>query len=447
MLIPFTGSYPPEDAVFLLKPMRLETVDVAAKERLIQSGQRHYSEMLAPEPAPGSRYLELFEALTERYAARLAGEIVALADHLAIPVVTAWMPDLYPPDQPYYAGRLGTLGTRSGNFAVQNADFILVVGSRLTVSQVSFNWETFAREGYVVSVNIDPAELAKPIAVVDEAVCADPKVFLVELLAAWKDATGGRADWVDWLGWCRERVVRYPEVSDAMREPRASGIHPYHFVETLFCSLEDDAFVACGNAASACVAFQAAPLRLGQRITSNASAGSMGHDLPSAIGAVCARKGRRVICLAGDGSLMMNLQELQTVVYQQFPLGIFVMNNGGYQSIRNTQRNFFGRLMGEGPDTGVAFPDFIRLAEAFGLSAFRLEGEDFGAALEKILTVEGPWLCDVRLDPDVGLEPRASSKSLPDGRLVTAPLEDMFPFLDRSEFLRNMKISPVGEPV
>lgn len=377
---------------------------------------------------------------------RAVEEFRALADRLAIPVVTAWMPDLYPPDQPHYAGRLGTLGTRAGNFAVQNADLVLVVGSRLSVPQVSFNWETFAREAHVISVNVDPAELTKPIAVVDEAICADPKHFLAELSAAWSRERDRPADWEDWRRWCRERVTRYPEVSPSMREPRAGGIHPYHFVETLFQALEDDAFIACGNAAAACVAFQSAPLRLGQRLTSNASAGAMGHDLPSAIGAACARRDQRVICLAGDGSLMMNLQELQTLAYLRIPVGIMVMNNGGYLSIRNTQRNFFGRLMGEGPETGVSFPDFARLAEAFGLPALRLEGQDFAPSLKRILATEGPWLCDVHLDPAIGQEPRASSRSLPDGRIVTAPIEDLFPFLDREEFMENMKVAPLEDP-
>ncbi|MEI6209105.1 MAG: thiamine pyrophosphate-binding protein [Desulfuromonadales bacterium] len=364
-------------------------------------------------------------------------EFQQLAERLGIPVVTAWMPDLYPPDQCHYAGRVGSLGTRAGNFALQNADFILAIGSRLSVPQVSFNWEQFAPRGYVVSVNIDSAELAKPIMVVDETVRAEPQLFLETLLSEWGNDTTTSAGWGEWLDWCRARVARYPEVTDAMRVSSPSGIHPYWFVEELFNQLENDAFVACGNALAACVPFQAAPLRLGQRLTSNASAGAMGHDLPSAIGSAVARKGGRVICLAGDGSLMMNLQELQTLVYCRLPIGIFVMNNGGYLSIRTTQKNFFGRYIGESPENGVSFPDFCAVALAFGLPVFRLEGEGYKTVLAEALATDGPWVCDVRLDPDRGFEPCLSSKILPDGRMVSAPLDDMYPFLTEAERASN----------
>lgn len=365
-------------------------------------------------------------------------EFRSLAERLAIPVVTGWMPDLYPPDQPHYAGRMGTLGTRAGNIAVQNADFILAVGSRLSVPQVSFTWEKFAPRAHVVSVNVDPAELAKPIAVADETLCAEPKTFLATLIEAWGPDGSAPSAWAPWRTWCRTRVERYPEVTGPMRAAVTGGIHPYLFVEELFKRLEDDAFVACGNAASACVAFQAAPLRLGQRLTSNAAAGAMGHDLPSAIGAAAARGGKRVICLAGDGSLMMNLQELQTLAHGRPPVGVFVMNNGGYLSIRTTQRNFFGRFIGEGPQSGVSFPDFAAVAAAFGLPAFRLEQEGFAATLERVLATAGPWVCDVRLDPARGFEPSLASKVLPDGTMVSSPLEDMSPFLSDDERAANI---------
>ncbi len=367
-----------------------------------------------------------------------------LAAQLGIPVVTAWMPDIYPPDQPLYAGRMGTLGTRAGNFAVQNADLLLVIGSRLSVPQVSFNWESFARHAYVISVNVDAAELEKPISVADEALCAEPRLFIESLISAMNGMQRPSA-WSEWLHWCRERVERYSEVTDSMRKESLNGLHPYHFIESLFNQLEDNAFVACGNASSACVAFQAAPLRLGQRLTSNASAGAMGHDLPSAIGAAVARKGKRVICLAGDGSLMMNLQELQTLAHLMIPVGIFVMNNGGYLSIRTTQKSFFGRFVGEGPKSGIGFPDFTQIAQAFGIPAFRLEEGGFQEQLAKILAMHGPWLCDVRLDPEIGFEPRASSRMLPDGRMITAPLEDLYPFLPQEEFQQNMIVPSLRE--
>jgi len=362
-----------------------------------------------------------------------AAAFLNFATLLSIPVVTAWMPDIYPPDQPCYAGRIGTLGSRAGNIALQNADFILAVGSRLSVPQTTFNWENFAPRAYTVSVNADPAELAKPIAVADEALAADPLLFLSEMSALWPSVQNGPQTWQTWLDACKARVSRYPEVTQAMRTVSGRGIHPYFFIEELFKRLSDDAFIACGNAASACVAFQAAPLRRGQRLTSNAGAGAMGHDLPSAIGAAVARKGRPVICLAGDGSIMMNIQELQTVASARLPVGIFVLNNGGYLSIRTTQRNFFGRYIGEGPQSGVSFPDFASVARSFGLQAFRLEGESFSACLEQILVTNGPWLCEVLLNPEIGFEPCIVSTKLPDGTMVSSQLDHMFPFLEETK--------------
>ena len=364
-----------------------------------------------------------------------AGEFLKLAELMAIPVVTAWMPDIYTPDQIYYAGRIGTLGTRAGNFALQNADFILVVGSRLSVPQTSFNWENFAKRAYVVSINIDPAELTKPIHAVDELIPVDPLLFLKEMVALWNPLQTTPQSWKQWLAWCKAKVLRYPEITNTMREVSEKGIHPYLFIEELFNRLPDDAFVACGNAASACVAFQAAPLRLGQRLMSNASAGAMGHDLPLAIGVAVARNGKRVICLAGDGSIMMNLQELQTLAYSRLPVGIFVMNNGGYRSIRSTQKNYFGRHIGESQESGISFPDFISVAKSFGLPAFTLEGKHFPAFLEDIVATEGPWLCEVRLNPDIGFEPCLVSTRLSDGSMVSSQLDNMFPFLHEPEKL------------
>ncbi len=369
-----------------------------------------------------------------------------IANLLQIPVVTAWMPDIYPIDRPYYSGRLGTLGTRAGNFAVQNADFLLVIGSRLAPPQVGFNWEAFARDAYVVSVNQDEAELTKPISTVDHPIVANPNEFMSLIMEMWPQAALDPESWHDWRHQCFSWVHRYPEIDQSARlKESPPAIDPYIFINRLFELLEDDAFVACGNALSACVAFQAAPIRKSQRVTSNAAAGSMGHDLPSAIGSAIAREGKRVICLAGDGSLMMNLQELQTVVHMKLPIGIFVLNNNGYHSIRTTQKNYFGRLIGESNSTGLSLPDYFRVAEAFGLKAYRINSYNYAAQLQDMLADRGPWLCDVLIDPEIGLEPRASSKMLEDGRMVAAPIEDMYPFLEKEEFLKNMIIPPLQE--
>ncbi len=372
---------------------------------------------------------------------RLAGALDLLeevAGLLKIPVATAWTPDLLPTDSPYYCGRQGSIGTRAGNFTVQNADFVLILGSRMCIRQVSYNWKSFARHAYKVQVDVDPAELDKPISVADQKVCCEARYFLEEMRRQLREGHAPSPQHAKWLGWCRDRVAAYPPVLPHQRTAH-NGINPYYFVETLFQQLGPDDVVVSGDATACIVPFQAAVLKKGQRLFSNSGCASMGYDLPAAIGAAVAH-GKRVICLAGDGSIMMNLQELQTVAHYGLPIVIFVLNNGGYLSIRTTQSNFFGKLIGEGAESGVTFPDFVKVAEAHGLRGMKIEGEDFSGQIAAALKTPGPVLCEVILDRAQGFEPKLSSKKLPDGRMVTAPLEDMAPFLPRDEFKRNLLI-------
>ena len=378
-------------------------------------------------------------------AGEALGEFEAVIRRLGVPVVTAWTHDLIATDDPLYCGRPGTIGTRAGNFTVQNADLLLVLGSRLNIRQVSYNWQSFARHAFVIQVDVDAAELAKPIIRPARAVHCDLKTFLSTFNTSLSKGKNNSAQHAAWLAWCKERVAAYPPVLTRQRQC-AGPINPYHFVEELFRRLEADDIVACGNATACIVPFQASALKRGQRLFSNSGSASMGYDLPAAIGAwygaLAARTSqRRVICLAGDGSLMLNVQELQTVVHAKIPLKIFVLNNSGYLSIRTTQQNFFGRLTGTNAASGVSFPDYAALGRAFGLAAHRLHGPGFAQALEQILAAPGPALCDVVLDPAQGFEPRSSSRQLEDGRIVSAPLEDMYPFLDRDELARNMLVS------
>lgn len=374
-------------------------------------------------------------------AADALAEFEALIRRLGIPVTTAWTHDLIASDDPLYCGRPGTIGTRAGNFTVQNADLLLILGSRLNIRQVSYNWQAFAPRAFKIQVDIDPAELAKPTVKPDLAVVADLKDFLGGLkqqLGEWTPPPAHR----DWLAWCKVRLARYQAVRDGQRETR-NKLNPYHFIERLFQRLEADDIVACGNATATIVPFQAGAIKAGMRLFSNSGSASMGYDLPAAIGAwygALAQRGeqRRVICLAGDGSIMMNLQELQTIAHYRLPIKIFVLNNQGYLSIRSSQANFFGRLSGEGPESGVSFPDFVAVATAFGIPAQRLEGPDFLTRIDQILEASGPCLCDVVLDETQGFEPRMSSRKLDDGTIVSPPLEDMYPFLDREELASNM---------
>jgi acetolactate synthase-1/2/3 large subunit len=375
-------------------------------------------------------------------AAQATGEFEAVIRRLGIPVTTAWTHDLIASDDPLFCGRPGTIGTRAGNFTVQNADLLLILGSRLNIRQISYNWQAFAPRAFTIQVDIDRAESNKPTFKADRVVIADLRRFLATLngqLGGWQPTANHQA----WLAWCRERLQRYPSVLPRHRKTLGEKLNPYHFVEMLFAQLDGDDIVACGNATATIVPFQAAAIKPGMRMFSNSGSASMGYDLPAAIGAFFgaqAKRGqqRRVICLAGDGSVMMNLQELQTIAHHRLPIKIFVLNNSGYLSIRTSQTNFFGRLAGEGPDSGVSFPDYVAVANAFGISASRLAGADFAQRIGEILAHPGPFLCDVVLDETQGFEPRMSSQKMADGSIVTPPLEDMFPFLDRDELAANL---------
>ena len=372
----------------------------------------------------------------------------ALVERLGIPVVASRTAcDLLPYAHPCYCGRAGIDADRAGNFTVQNADCLLVLGSRLNTRQISYNFNSFARAAYTIQVDIDAAELAKPTFSADLPLHADLRDFLPILLAQL-DAQPDEVDFADWVAWGKARLAAYTGDLPATDQTPDGPLHPYYFLQQLFTLLHEDDVLACGNGAAFIMTAQAARLRGDQRLFFNSGCAAMGFDLPAALGAAVGHDGRRVICVAGDGSIQMNIQELQTIAHHRLPVKIILLNNQGYLSIRSTQQHFFGRTVGEGPNSGVSFPDFCKLAEVYGIPSARITSADpasLMAALQPLLDAPGPALCEVMVDPAIPFEPRASSKILPDGRMVSAPLEDMYPFLPRDEFLANMLIPPVAE--
>lgn len=369
-------------------------------------------------------------------------EFHAAIRHLGIPIVTAWTHDLIASDDPLFCGRAGTIGTRAGNFAVQNADLLIILGSRMNIRQTSYNWQSLAPRAFKVQIDIDPAELNKPTFRPDFRIVCDLKPLLKQLAAATEQSGHNAERHKYWLDWCRQRVVDYPVVQPRQRE-FSGKINPYHFVDRLIDQLDHNDIIACANASACIIPFQTAQLKAGQRMFSNSGSASMGYDLPAAVGAyfgAVAVRGeqQRIICIAGDGSIMMNLQELQTIAHYQLPIKIFVIDNGGYLSIRTSQNTFFKRLTGESPNSGVSFPDFVALATAFGIPAYLLDTADFETRISAVIEAPSPCLCHVVVDETQQFEPRMSSRQLEDGSIVTPPLEDMFPFLDRDELARNM---------
>jgi acetolactate synthase-1/2/3 large subunit len=365
-------------------------------------------------------------------------------DKLGVPVVTGWNAhDALPNNHPLYAGRPGSLGDRGGNFAVQNADYLLVLGSRLNIRQISYNWEAFARQAYKVMIDVDLGELDKPTLSIDLPIHADLAQALQVLQSIEFERRPAHGAY---LSWCRERLDRYPVVLAEYRK-KDTPVNPYCFVESLFEELAEDDVVVTADGSACVVTFQAATLKPGQRLYTNSGSASMGYDLPAAIGAQYAAGDRRVVCLAGDGSIMLNLQELQTIAGNRLPIKLFILNNNGYSSIRQTQENYFpDNVVGCGPESGLTFPDFQKLAEGFGFSFDRCSRhQDLANSIRSTLEASGPQILEVMLDPEQPFSPKLASRQLPDGRMVSSPLEDLAPFLSRQELAENMLVPLVQE--
>ena len=373
---------------------------------------------------------------------RQAGGYAALqeaAHRLDIPVLTAWDAiDLLPSSDPLYAGRPGPLGQRAANLILQNSDLLLSVGCLLNIRHIGFTFASVARAAYKVVVDVDAAELEKPFLKLDLPIHCDPKLFLERL----NQELEGQAiePKTAWLEWAAARNERYPVVLPEYHEV-TDVVNSYVFCEMLSDNLVEDDVIVSSDGSACIVPIQTLKLKPGQRYIVNSGCAAMGYGLPAAVGA-CFAHGKRVICLEGDGSIQLNIQELQTVVHHQLPLKIFVFNNGGYLSIRTTQRNFFnGNFVGESPASGLSFPDMTKLGQAYGLETAVIHNhQELAQKLPALLQSPGPVLCDLRLSPDQPFMPRVSSQRLPDGRMVSKPLEDMFPFLEREEFLSNMLI-------
>ncbi len=372
---------------------------------------------------------------------------------LGIPVATGWnSQDLMCDEDPLYVGRAGGMGDRPGNFAVQNSDLVFSVGSRLSIRQVGYNYETWAREAYTIINDIDIEELKKPSIHVDMAVHADAKDLLEALERVIDRETaetpvfgGGKGlRGMNWVETCQMWKKKYPVVQERhliKDETRKANV--YALVKELSSRLPENRITVVGNG-SACVAGgHGYIIKKGQRFITNSAIASMGYDLPAAIGACMAEPGEDIVLLTGDGSIQMNLQELQTIIHHQMPVKIFLINNGGYHSIRQTQKNFFGEpLVGIGEDSkDLSFPSMEKLAWAYGYPYIRAcHNGEVGDAVEKALQTEGPVICEVFVTREQNFEPKSAAKRLADGSMVSPPLEDLAPFLPDEEMDENMLI-------
>lgn len=378
------------------------------------------------------------------YGIRLSGGYEAfrsVAKKLNIPIVTYWNAvDLIEDENPLYCGRAGNMGDRPGNWAIQNADLILAVGTRISIRQVGYNWKTWARAAEVIMVDIDQAEMKKPTLHVEMPIWADAKDFLSKLDEA---AVFPVNDQPEWLDVCQRWKKEYPVVLPKHWQENGSTANVYAFVRYLSSRLPENSLTAVSNGACCVVGNQAYVIQKESRMTNNSAIASMGYGLPAAIGTCISGGKRTTICLEGDGSIMMNLQELQTIMTNHLPIKIFLINNNGYHSIRITQTNLFNKnFVGIGEESGdLSFPEFRKIAEAFGYPYFAAHSnEEMKSVVDKTLSMDGPIFCEIFTDTKQVWEPKSSTKRLSDGTLVSPPLEDLAPFLPREELEKQMFI-------
>ncbi|MBQ2895703.1 MAG: thiamine pyrophosphate-binding protein, partial [Oscillospiraceae bacterium] len=370
------------------------------------------------------------------------GEFMELVSRLNIPVVNGMSSvDAMAYDHPLYVGKNGSTGDRAGNFAVQNSDLLLSLGSRLSFFQTGFNYESWARAAYKIVNDIDPEELEKDSIRADCKLCCDVKWLIEALLAKLPEPLPEKSGW---LRCCRNWKEKYPVTLPKHYEDPRPNI--YVFYKELSERMGDGDALVVSAGTSRVAGSQASRIAEGMRFYTNPACAAMGYCLPAAIGVCVARGGRPTVVCTGEGSFQMNLQELQTIIHNKLPIKIFLNNNEGYHSIRMTQNSFFGKpLVGVGEESGdLSFPDLAKLAPAYGFPFRRCEkSEDVAASIEWALAQEGPCICEMMLSPLQLTEPKAASKKLPDGRMVSAPLEDMAPFLPREELMENLFIEPL----
>lgn len=368
-------------------------------------------------------------------------EFRSVIDMLRIPVVTGWdCIDLIEDDNEYYVGRAGLMGDRPGNWAVQNSDLLLSVGSRLGVRQVGYDKKKWARESFVIMVDIDKEELRKPSIHVELPIHADAKLFLTKLANALNNKSITLKD--EWLKTCSNWKINYPVVQEKHYKDYDLA-NVYCFVKELSRRLDEGQITVVGNGSACVVGSHAYVIKKDQRFIINSGAASMGYDLPASIGAFFGSN-RSIICMTGDGSIQMNLQELQTIVYHKLPIKIFVINNEGYHSMRQTEQNLFPEhtMFGVGPNDSydISFPSLEKISNAYGIAYESIKNNKEMVKLDDVLKTNGPIIVEIFVDTKQKFEPKSATKKYPDGTLVSPPLEDLAPFLPREELKRIMLI-------
>lgn len=378
--------------------------------------------------------------------AQATNELRLFAETCGIPILTTWLGmDQIAEDHPLYAGRPGSIAPRWANFALQNSDFLVSIGARLDMALTAYAHENFARGATKVMVDIDSAEIKKMRMDIAVPVVANARDFL-RCINHKLAAASLIPSFAPWLAQIKTWKQTYPLIQPEHNKTEGL-LSLYRFTDVLSDLMQEGDIIATGSAGFSVELFLLAlKLKRGQRCFHNRGTGSMGFGLPAAIGACLAGKRQRTICVEGDGGLQMNAQELATLASLKLPVHCFVINNAGYASIRASQQNYFKRQFGADAQSGLVLPDLQKLAAAYGVPYLQINnGDDLVAQLAKALAAQGPLLCEVMVMPEEPRIPRVASRQLADGKMVSSPLEDLFPFLDRAELERNMLIPLIAQ--
>jgi acetolactate synthase-1/2/3 large subunit len=376
---------------------------------------------------------------------RISGAVESMlkfVERYRIPVVTTYLGvDLIDSRHPYYVGRIGIKGDRAGNYAMQNSDLLIVIGASLTVAETGYEYAEFARGARTIVVDIDETSHKKKTVRIDLFIKGDAKEFLDRT----NTAVGWRRLSIDpkWPHACREWREKYPVCLPEYAALK-DKINIYYFVERLSGRLTPRDIVVSDAGSAFYAVSQCVKIKRGLRYITSGGFATMGYSVPASIGISIAAGRKRVMCITGDGSFQQNLQELQSIVHHKLPIKIFILNNDGYLSIRFTQeRHFNGRFIGEGRRSGVSFPDSRKIARAYGIKFIRAsDNRALDRALAETLAWQGPVICEIMTPRDQLVIPTVASQKLANGTMASSPLEDMYPFLDREEFRKNMFVEP-----
>ncbi len=371
---------------------------------------------------------------------KLAGaakEFMTFVEEHGLPFVTARNAnDMVASDHKLFAGRPGTFAQRGANFALQNADFYLAIGTRLSLPQTGYNVEDFAKHATRIMVDIDKTELDKKTLKMDVKIHIDAKSFLAELNRQMSKVSIKVPDWIEQ---CQAWRAKYPVVLPEYKNQKGS-INSYYFTEVLSDVLTPEDVIVTDMGIAFQGTHQAWKVKAGQRLFTNCGLAAMGWGLPAAVGACVANGKKRTVCISGDGGLLMNIQELATVMHHKLPIKLFILNNGGYMTIKQTQElGFEGRLMGANEESGLSFPDFLKVGEAHGIKSVRLSShDDLKKRIQEVIDYKGPVVCEIMMDPNQDQGPKAVNRRKPDGTTQQTLLEDLYPFLDAKEIAENM---------